>query len=99
MFLYFRTKGQIEETLKKLNYPVLSIFRPGAILNRDNDDRFGEKILKYVPFLDKIEGRDLARGIKQEAEKVHLQVKVDPTKNVVNLYENPQIVELARPRL
>ena len=34
---------------------MCSIFKPGAILNRVNDDRFGEKVLKYVPFIDKIE--------------------------------------------
>lgn len=46
----------------------MTIHRPGAILNRDNDCRFGEAILKYTPFVSKIESRDLARAIMIEAE-------------------------------
>jgi len=50
---------------------VLSIFKPGAILNRDNDSRFVEKLLKYIPFVSKIEGNDLAKGLRLEAENHH----------------------------
>ena len=32
-----------------------TIFKPGAILNRDNDARFGEKCMRYIPFMPKIE--------------------------------------------
>lgn len=37
-------------------------------MNRDNDDRFGEKILKFIPFLGKIESRDVGRALMIEAE-------------------------------
>lgn len=40
----------------------------GAILNRDNDSRFGETLLKYTPFFPKIESKDLAAAIRIEAE-------------------------------
>ena len=41
---------------KNVNY--LSILRPVIILNRDNDDRIGEKIISYIPFLPKINFKD-----------------------------------------
>lgn len=36
-----------------------------------NDERFGEAILKYVPFVDKIECKDLAKALRVDAEKAY----------------------------
>jgi len=47
---------------------MASIHHPGVILNRDNDVRFGESIIKYVPFVPKIESKDLAKALRIEAE-------------------------------
>ena len=44
-----------------MNY--ISILRPGIILNRDNDDRLGEKIIAYIPFLPKITSKDIAMSM------------------------------------
>ena len=44
-----------------MNY--ISILRPGIILNRDNDDRFGEKVIAYIPFLPKITSKDIAMSM------------------------------------
>jgi len=38
--LYPRTKGEVEEELKEKKLPLLTIFRPGLIANRNNA-RFG----------------------------------------------------------
>ena len=43
-FLYSRVKGEAEEECLKKNVNYVSILKPGIILNRDNDDRIGEKI-------------------------------------------------------
>ena len=52
-FLYCRVKN--------VNY--ISIHRPGIILNRENDDRIGEKIISYIPFLPKITSKDIAMSM------------------------------------
>ena len=59
-FLYSRVKGEAEEECLKKNVNYISILRPGIILNRDNDDRLGEKIIAYIPFLPKITSKDIA---------------------------------------
>ena len=41
------------------------------ISNRDNDYRFGESFLNYIPFLPKIKSKDLALAIRLEAEMNH----------------------------
>eukprot|EP01016_Furgasonia_blochmanni_P057021 TRINITY_DN9832_c0_g1_i2.p1 TRINITY_DN9832_c0_g1~~TRINITY_DN9832_c0_g1_i2.p1 ORF type:complete len:239 (-),score=45.47 TRINITY_DN9832_c0_g1_i2:118-834(-) len=68
--LYYRTKGQVEEALKKLNIPTLSILRPGLIDDRDNDWRFLERFFTYVPFIPKIKAPHLADALRREAERV-----------------------------
>jgi uncharacterized protein YbjT (DUF2867 family) len=62
-FLYSRVKGEAEEECLKKNVNYVSILRPGIILNRDNDDRFGEKVIAYIPFLPKITSKDIAMSM------------------------------------
>ena len=58
--LYTKTKGRVERDIAAVNAGLgLTIYRPGLLLNRRNDDRFGEKIGAYVPFMPKIESRDM----------------------------------------
>ena len=62
-FLYSRVKGEAEEECLKRNVNYVSILRPGIILNRENDDRLGEKIIAYIPFLPKITSKDIAMSM------------------------------------
>ena len=62
-FLYSRVKGEAEEECLKKNVNYISILRPGIILNRDNDDRLGEKVIVYMPFLPKITSKDIAMSM------------------------------------
>ena len=62
-FLYSRVKGEADEECLKKNVNYISILRPGIILNRDNDDRFGEKVIAYIPFLPKITSKDIAMSM------------------------------------
>ena len=67
-FLYLKTKGECEDELKKMDFPNISVYRPGIILNRDNDYRFGEKLASWIPFIDKIKSSDIAKGMIKDAE-------------------------------
>ena len=91
-FLYPKTKGQVEEALKSLKLPQLSILQPGILLNRRNDDRFGEKIASYIPFAPKIESRDVARALRIEAE---LQAKT-PHENTAVTYSNKDLLNIVK---
>ena len=62
-FLYSRVKGEAEEECLKKNVNYVSILKPGIILNRDNDDRIGEKTISYIPFLPKITSKDIAMSM------------------------------------
>ncbi len=41
---YSRTKGQMEETLRKMSIPRLHIFRPSLLLGKRDETRLGEKV-------------------------------------------------------
>jgi len=41
---YSRVKGEMEEALKKLDYPCLRIIRPSLLLGKRDEFRLGEKI-------------------------------------------------------
>jgi oxidoreductase len=74
-FLYMRTKGKADEAVLKMDIPYISVFRPGAILDRDNDDRFAEKCLKFIPFIPKITSVNLARTLMIDDLDYHLKRK------------------------
>jgi hypothetical protein len=62
-----KLKGLVEESIKNLNFEKYSVYRPGTILNRDNDVRFVEKILKALPFGPKIEASHLGKAMYEHA--------------------------------
>lgn len=45
---YLRNKGEVEEELKKLNFPKLGIMRPSILLGNRKENRIGEKIGIFV---------------------------------------------------
>ena len=52
-FAYLRIKGEIENSLAKLHYPRLSIYRPGLLITERKETRIPEKIAQTI--LPKIE--------------------------------------------
>lgn len=66
-FLYMRVKGQADEAVLKKNIKHVSVFRPGAITNRENDERFVDKFMKYIPFIPKIKSTDLAMAMYNDS--------------------------------
>lgn len=96
-FYYMKIKGEIEEKLKTMNIQHLSVFKPGAILDRDNDFRCGECFLKVVIFLTccclpHIKSVDLGNAVAFEAEKKSESI-VDKSKY---FYSNSEIVTLSK---
>ena len=64
LFLLWRIKGETEEELKKRKIiKKISVFHPGILLDRDNDERFGEGLAKWIPFVSKISTKDVAKSI------------------------------------
>ena len=41
---YLRTKGEVEEEIKKIDFQVINIFRPSLLIGRRHESRFLEKI-------------------------------------------------------
>ena len=70
MFLYMRTKGRVEVACKEIGLRQLTIYRPGLLLNRRNDNRIGEKIGSWVPFITKIESADMGKAMVEHAVAV-----------------------------
>ena len=63
-FLLWRIKGETEEELKKRKIiKKISVFHPGILLDRDNDERFGEGLAKWIPFVSKISTKDVAKSM------------------------------------
>ena len=48
MIFYSRTKGDIEESVARLNFSSYGIFRPSLILGNRNERRMGEEISKFI---------------------------------------------------
>ena len=68
-FLYMKTKGQLERDIVKVGIHHLGIYKPGLLLNRDNDSRVGEKIGSVIPFITKIESADVGLCMLDQAIK------------------------------
>ena len=92
-FLYNRVKGEAEEEEMKKNIKYISIFRPGGIVERDNDDRFLEKIMKFIPFLPRISAKDLACAMFNDDLNYQLSEKKEEKKDRFNNEEILKIVE------
>ena len=53
MIFYNKIKGRVEDAVKALDLPQVTIFRPGLLANRRNDERKMEKFANWLPFMDK----------------------------------------------
>ena len=60
-FTMVRVKGEADRDMGLVGYPIYTAFRPGFLVNRDNDFRLIETIGKWLPFVPKIESKNLAR--------------------------------------
>jgi len=92
---YNRTKGEMEEALKDLNYPCLRVLRPSLLLGPREEFRFGEKIGVFLaPLLRPLLLGSLKKYRPVQAESVaQFMVKVAHEQPVsgTHLYESNQI--------
>ena len=93
-FLYSRVKGEAEEEESKKNINYISIFRPGIILDRDNDSRLGESIIAYVPFLPKISSKNIAKSMF--LDDIEYQTKGKNEEKIVKKISNSDMLELIK---
>lgn len=98
-FKYLSTKGKADEDVMKTKVSNISIFRPGAILGRENDKRCGESLLKCLPCFPKINVINLARGIVNEATNLNLNNnnsnRQENKNGIKKIYTHNEIVNLS----
>jgi hypothetical protein len=92
--MYFQVKGKADQYCLSKNIPYISIFSPGVILDRDNDSRFGEKVFKFVPFIDKIKSHDLAMKMYIENINYFLHWVSNNVQNLRNEYSHSDILKI-----
>jgi len=102
-FLYMKTKGQIEDDIIAMKFSRLSIFRPGALLDRGHDSRFLETIgcvfakgLNVVTFdRSGIPVTMLAKALVRITQ-LPSEEKPNEEGNIVEALNNKQAYELAK---
>lgn len=102
---YNRVKGELEDGVKALGYPCLSIYQPSLLLGDRDEHRTAEALgMKAMPFINRaligplekfrgIEAATVARAMVNEVCALARQMPAEP---VVRIHEYPDIVALAR---
>ncbi len=91
MFLYMSTKGKVEDKLKALQFPRLTIMQPG-LLHRPDSDRLMEKVASWV--MPSLPVSTLARAMMRDALS---QADQPPQAPAVTVLSNSQIKKLGAP--
>ena len=95
---YLKFKGEVEEELKRLNFPKLGVIRPSFLLGDRKEKRLGEKIGIFIfKFLSPLFIGPLKKMKPIHSEKVAkamLKICKDEDQQVV--FESNEIVELAK---
>lgn len=78
--MFCRVKGEAEEEVMKKNIDYITIMKPGIILGRDNDERFGEGVAGWIPFLQKIESKDVGKALL--LDDLHYQKLIKKEKKI-----------------
>ena len=102
--MLWKIKGETEEELEKINsIPLISIFRPGLLKERDNDKRLGESLVDFVPFFTKIKVKDVAKAmVINDIKFLENYILFDKTieiKNKIEKIENSNMIILSKKNL
>jgi uncharacterized protein YbjT (DUF2867 family) len=94
---YLRTKGEMEEQIRHLEFPNLAIMRPSLLLGERKEFRFGEKIAQklypvFYPFL--IGSLRKYRGI-EAADVARAMVILALTGSAKQVYQSDEIMGIA----
>ena len=97
-FLLWKVKGETEEELKKRKIiKKISVFHPGILLDRDNDERFGEGIMKWIPFISKISVKDVAKSMFIVDLKFNFSDKNSQNQeDIYEVIENDEIIKICQ---
>ena len=94
---YLKFKGEVEEELKKLNFPKLGIMRPSFLLGDRKEKRIGEKIGIFIFKLLS----PLFLGKKKKMKPIHsatvakAMIRTANENLEKNIFESNEIAELA----
>ncbi|MDQ0971067.1 uncharacterized protein YbjT (DUF2867 family) [Neobacillus niacini] len=94
LFFYSRVKGEVEETLSRLNIPSLHIFRPSLLLGKREEFRLGEKLAeKASGMLNKVMIGPLRqyRGIQARKVAAAMAVAAQSNKKGKHIYLSHEI--------
>jgi uncharacterized protein YbjT (DUF2867 family) len=99
MIFYNQVKGQVEESLAKLNLPSVHIFRPSLLLGKRAEFRFGEKMAeKSSALLNAVMVGPLRPYKAIEARNVAtaMAAVAGTSKMGVNIYPSQEIERIAK---
>ncbi len=94
---YLKLKGELENSLKEFSFHSISIFRPGQLLGKRNEDRKGEALLqnttKFFSFFlfgdlkkyHSIKAGDVAKAMIAESKQLHSGVHILEYKEMMKL--------------
>ena len=93
---YLRNKGEVEEELKKLNFPILGILRPSFLMGNRKEKRIGEKIGIFIfKIISPLFLGPLKKMKPIHSEKVaQVMIKLAGKDYKKTVFESNEIVEL-----
>ena len=94
LFFYNKVKGEMEETIERLNLPSTYVYRPSLLISNRKEIRVGEKIgilsVKFIrPFVTKRISRYMGTNVNELASKI--VSNLDNTENGFHRIEADQI--------
>merc|ERR1711879_180039 len=93
MFLYPKTKGQIQSGLANLKFPILSIYQPGLLLCDRTESRPGEAVARFFGnAISKITNSGSCSTAKVGAAMIQVASSVTKSEQAsVKIYSNNEI--------
>ena len=94
---YLKNKGEVEEELKKLNFPTLGIMRPSFLIGNRKEKRVGEKIgIFFFKMISPLFLGSLKKMKPVQSEKVaQAMINVSNGDFQKTIFESNEIVEVA----
>lgn len=95
-FLVWKVKGETEEELKqRKKIKKISVFHPGILLDRENDEKLGEHLEKGIHSISKIGAKDVAKSMFIVDLKFNSENNiVHNPENAYEVIENDEMIKL-----
>jgi len=93
-FLYTSTKGKVENAVKNLGFPRLSIYRPGVLMCDRQESRTGEALIRWLAgFIDRSHSWSIPTSMVAAAM---LNNSLSNSKEPVTILEHHEVLNLAK---